>query len=44
MQSLPVFPDTLKIADFRGKNVDFSRNQRVCHVIYVLFQSSLGKV
>ena len=44
MQSIPVFPDILKISDFRWKNEDVSRTQGVCHVIYVFFGSSLGKV
>ena len=43
-QSIPVFPDIIKIADFRWKNADVSRTQVVFHVIYVLFGSSLGKV
>ena len=38
-----VFPDITKTADFRWKNVDVSRIQRACHVIYVFFRSSLGK-
>ena len=41
MQSIPVFPDILKIADFRRKEADVSRTQGVCHVIY---GSPLGKV
>ena len=44
MQSIPVFPDITKIADFWWKNADVSRTQVVCHVIYVLFGSSLGEV
>ena len=44
MQSIPVFPDILKIADFRWKNADVSKTQGACHVIYVFFESSLGKV
>ena len=44
MQSVAVFPDILKIADFRWKNADVSRTQGVCHVIYVFFGSSLGTV
>ena len=43
MQSTTVFPDILKIADFRWKNA-VSRTQGVGHVIYVFFRSSLGKV
>ena len=44
MQSIFVFPDILKIADFRRKNADVSRTQGVCHVIYVFYGSSLDKV
>ena len=44
MQTIPVFPDILKIADFRWINADVKRTQRVGHVIYVFFGSSLGKV
>ena len=44
MQSIPVFPDITKIADFRWKNADVSRTQGVCHVIHIFFGSSLGKV
>ena len=43
MQSIPVFPVILKIADFSGKITDDSRIRGVCHLIYV-FLSSLGKV
>ena len=32
-----------KICWFPMKNVDFSRNQEVCHVIHVFFASSLAK-
>ena len=44
MQSLSVFVDITKFPDFRWKNADVSRNQGVCHVIFVFFWSSLGKV
>ena len=44
MQSIPVFPCILKTADFWRENADVSRMQGMCHVIYVLFGSSLGKV
>ena len=33
MQSMPVFPGELKIADFRRKNADVSKTQEVFHVI-----------
>ena len=44
MQSISAFLDIAKIADFRLKNADFSRTQWVCHMIYIFFGSSLGKV
>ena len=44
MQSLPVFFDILKVADFWLIKADVSRTQEVCHVIYVFFGSFLGKV
>ena len=44
MQSISVFLDITKVADFRSKNADLSRTQGVCHVIYILFGSSLDKV
>ena len=44
MQPIPVFPDILKITDFWCKNADVNRTQEVCHVIYVILGSSLGKV
>ena len=42
MQSISVFLDTTKVADFRWKNVDISRVQGVYHMIYLFFGSSLG--
>ena len=44
MQSISVFLDITKFADFRGRNADVSRTQRMCHVIYIFLGSSLGKV
>ena len=44
MQSISVFPDITKTADFWWKNADVSGNQGVCHVIYVFFKSFLGKI
>ena len=41
MQSISVFLDIIKIADFRRKNSDVSRNQGVCHVIPMFFRTSL---
>ena len=44
MQSISVFLDITKFADFRSKNADVSRSQGTCHVIHIFFKSSLGKV
>ena len=44
MQSISVFSNVAKFADFRWKNADFSRTQAMCHVIHIFFGSSLGKV
>ena len=44
MQSISVFFDVTKVADFSLKNADISRTQGVCHMIYIIFGSSLGKV
>ena len=44
MKSLSVFLDITKVADFQWENADVSRTQGVCHVIYIFFGSSLGKV
>ena len=44
MQSISVFLDITKFADFRWKNADVSRTQGVCHVIDIFSGSSLGKV
>ena len=43
-QSLPVFLDVAKFADFWYKNADASRTQGNCHVIYIFCGSSLGEV
>ena len=43
MQSISVFSDIVKFADFWWISVDVSRTQGVCHVIYIFFGSSLGK-
>ena len=32
-QSIPVFLDIVKLADFQRKNADVSKTQAVCHVI-----------
>ena len=39
-----LFLDIAKFADFLWKNADVNRTERVCHVIHILFGSSLGKV
>ena len=44
MQSVSVFLDETKSADFQRKNADVSRTQGVCHVIHIFFASSLEKV
>ena len=44
MQSISVFLDITKFADSQGKNADFSRSQGMCHMIYIFFGFSLGKV
>ena len=44
MQSISVFLDITKFADFQGKNADLSRSQGMCHMIYIFFGFSLGKV
>ena len=43
-QSVLVFLDRAKFADFQWKNADASRNQVVCHMTYESFGSSLGKL
>ena len=44
IQFILVFLDITKFVDFRWKIADVSRNQGTCHVIYMFFRSSLGKV
>ena len=44
MQSIYVFLDITKIADFWYKNTDVSITQGGCHVIYIFFGSTLGKI
>ena len=41
MQSISVFADITKFADFGSKNADVNRSQWVCHVIYVFFGFSI---
>ena len=42
--TISVFLDKMRFADFRWKNADASRTQGLCHVIHIFFESSLGKV
>ena len=44
MESISVFLDITKLADFWWKNADVSRTQGLPHVIDSFFWSSLGKV
>ena len=44
MQSKAVFIAIVKVIGILGKNADFTRIQKVCHVIYTSFGSSVGKV
>ena len=44
MQSVSVFMDIAKFADFRLKNANISRIQGLCRVIHIFFGSSSGKV
>ena len=44
MQSIHLFLDIAKFADFEWKIADISRTQGVCHVIHIFFVSFLGKV
>ena len=44
MQSISVFLDITKVADFQGKNADVSRTQGVNYVIYVFWGSFADKV
>ena len=44
MQPIYVYLDVTERADFRWKNADVSRTQRLCQGICVFFGSSLGKV
>ena len=44
MQSIPIFLDITKVADFQLKNADVSGTKVMCCVIYAFFGSHLGKV
>ena len=44
MQSIFVFSDIAKFADFQWKNADVSKTQEVRQVIHNFFRPSLGKV
>ena len=41
---MSVFLDIAKFANFQWKNADVSMTQGLCHVIHMLFGSSLDKV
>ena len=44
IQFISIFLDISKFADFQRKNVDVSRTQGVCYMIYIFFGFFLGKV
>ena len=44
MQSIYVFLDVTKVADFRWKNPDFSKTEGVFHVIHTFIWAALSKV
>ena len=46
MQAISAFFGIAKVADFWCKNADVSRTHKSlkCHVIYIVFGSSLGKL
>ena len=44
MQSISVFLDMTKVADFRQENADVTRAEGLCQVIYIFFGFSLGRV
>ena len=44
VRCISVSLDLMKVADFQSKNADSTRTQKVCHVIYNFFGSSLSKV
>ena len=44
MQPISAFLDVTKITDFWWKNSNVSRTEGLCHMIYMFFESSLGKV
>ena len=44
MQSISVFSNIAKFADFQWKSADVTRTKGVCHVTHVFFGFSLGKV
>ena len=44
MQSISVFLDIAKFAEFQLNYVDVSRTDGVCHMIHTFFGPSFGKV
>ena len=43
MQSITIFLNITKVADFQRKDADVSRPQVLCHLIYTFLGFSLGK-
>ena len=44
MQSICIFVNIAKFANFGGRNADDSKNKGLPHVIYIFFVSTLGKL
>ena len=44
IQVIFTFLDIIKIIDFQWKNTDVNKTKGLCHVIYIFFRSSLGKL
>ena len=44
MQPIFVFLDITKVDSLRWKNAWVSKTEELCHVVYMFFGSSLGKV
>ena len=44
VQPISVFLDIVKFADFWLKYADVGKTHGMCHVIYMFFESPLGKV
>ena len=37
-ESISVFLEITKIADFRRENADLNKTQKICHVIFIFFR------